>query len=409
MSASTHSFTRETLLQRVPGLTVHLAARDEMEIRHQRKVTRCGRHGLALLDVFARPKTLQEALNLLRPQVRGVQDWMELIHTARVFQREGVLLEEGAIAEEQQLDGAGFDNAAIHIAMLNDRTRTQLFLEAIRKVVRPGDVVLDIGTGTGILAAAAAQAGARHVYAVEAGGISKIARQVFAANGLEERVTVIEGWSSEITLPVRADVLVTETLGNKPFSEGILELVRDARKRLLTPEARIIPNLVRMYGVPVAIPRAEWNRWTITPQHTTQWAEWYGVDLSPFAAARPAAQTELLARPSQAREWKPLSEPFLLAEVALGEFEAMPGLVDLQVSAQSTGAAYGVLAYFELELAPGLRLSTNPARADDGCHWRNPVWLFSEPVPLASGKTFRVQFHHAAPAGTEPCRLIPGE
>jgi predicted RNA methylase len=54
--------------------------------------------------------------------------------------------------------------------MLRDQRRTKSFLEAVRNVVSPGDVVIDIGTGTGILAAAAAQAGARHVYAVEIGG-----------------------------------------------------------------------------------------------------------------------------------------------------------------------------------------------------------------------------------------------
>ncbi len=45
--------------------------------------------------------------------------------------------------------------------MVSDHTRTNAFAAAIREVVQPGDVVLDVGTGTGILAMFAAKAGAR--------------------------------------------------------------------------------------------------------------------------------------------------------------------------------------------------------------------------------------------------------
>jgi predicted RNA methylase len=69
----------------------------------------------------------------------------------------------------------------LHLAMLDDRNRTAAYLEAIRDGVREGDVVVDIGTGTGVLAAAAAQAGARRVYAIEVGDIRRrrSARRLF--------------------------------------------------------------------------------------------------------------------------------------------------------------------------------------------------------------------------------------
>ena len=99
------------------------------------------------------------------------------------------------------------DTIQLHVNMLNDRTRTSGYLASIGKAVRRGDVVLDIGTGTGIYAIAAARAGARHVYAVEAGRIAKAARTLFEANGVADRITLIRGLSTRITLPERADVL----------------------------------------------------------------------------------------------------------------------------------------------------------------------------------------------------------
>lgn len=61
--------------------------------------------------------------------------------------------------------------------------------------------VLDVGTGSGILAIWSAQAGARKVYAVEATDMATHARALVAGNGMENIVEVIEGSVEDITLP----------------------------------------------------------------------------------------------------------------------------------------------------------------------------------------------------------------
>jgi len=92
--------------------------------------------------------------------------------------------------------------------MLADVRRTQAFREAIRRVVRPGDVVIDLGTGTGVLALWAAQAGASRVFAIEETDVATLAEAVIAANGGTEIITVLSANSIEVNFPGKADVLL---------------------------------------------------------------------------------------------------------------------------------------------------------------------------------------------------------
>ena len=93
--------------------------------------------------------------------------------------------------------------------MLEDEARMSGYHTAIRDNAAThfeGKVVLDCGTGTGILAVWAAKAGARHVYAVEATKMAQHARTLVQANGLSDTVSVIEGKIEDITLPEKVSV-----------------------------------------------------------------------------------------------------------------------------------------------------------------------------------------------------------
>ncbi len=184
----------------------------------------------------------------------------------------------------------GFERSSQHVLMLEDRVRTNAFLEAIRDTVRPGDVVLDIGTGTGVLAIAAAKAGAAHVYAIEATAMSDVARRGVAANGLTEKVTVIHGMSTDVTLPQRADVVVSETVGDDLFDESILPTLHDAAERLATPDARFIPHALAPVIVPIHLDEEIWRRRHYDPALVRAWTAEYGIDFSWLAAETRAGE-----------------------------------------------------------------------------------------------------------------------
>ena len=108
----------------------------------------------------------------------------------------------------------------VHRTMICDRVRTEAFRRAIDSVVRHGDVVLDVGAGSGILSMFAARAGAARVYAVERTTVAVVAQELAVANGVAEIVRVIQGDVMDIELPERVDVIVSEWLGGFGIDEG---------------------------------------------------------------------------------------------------------------------------------------------------------------------------------------------
>jgi hypothetical protein len=261
-------------------------------------------------------------------------------------------------------------------------------------VVQEGDIVVDIGTGLGILAISAVRAGAQHVYAVEASGIGKSAKAIFEANGVADRVTLIEGWSTQIDLPEQADVLISEIIGHEPLGERVLEITMDASKRLLKPNARLIPHKIRILGLPVTIPQEELMKQTFTAQTLQNWQSWYGIDFSVLEETFRNTTNVFFINSFSARDWKTISEPLLLAEVDLKNLNDL--IIDKTIlfTANTSGTLNGLVEYFGLELGPTARFSTYPTQVDEANHWDSPVWIFSDPFSVEPGDKFTVTYQY---------------
>lgn len=135
-----------------------------------------------------------------------------------------------------------------HVGMLKDFERMGAYHDAIKRNAEKhfrGKVVLDVGTGTGILAIWAAQAGARAVYAVEATGVAKHADTMVAAHGFKDVVTVLRGTMEDLQLPEKVDVIVSEWMGYFLLRESMVQSVLLARDRWLKPDGRMYPATAR--------------------------------------------------------------------------------------------------------------------------------------------------------------------
>jgi protein arginine N-methyltransferase 1 len=150
------------------------------------------------------------------------------------------------------LNRRDFSDLWVHETMLADTVRNAAYREAIARHVAPGQVVVDLGAGTGILSFMAAMRGAATVYAVEHGGILELARAVAEANHLRN-VVFVDRHSRRFRPREAVDVIVQELMSPDLFSENMLASVLDLRDRVLRPGGRILPNRFEVYLEPVQL------------------------------------------------------------------------------------------------------------------------------------------------------------
>ena len=265
-----------------------------------------------------------------------------------------------------------------HRQYLADPHRIAAFERAIRATVRPGDVVIDLGAGTGILGLLACRAGAARVYAIDDGGIIDLARSLCRANGFADRVTFIKGLSTRVTLPEKASVVVADQIGRFGFEAGVWEYFTDARERLLTPDARCIPARVELCVAPIESPALfdQIDFWSRSPA---------GFDTS--AARTLAVNTGYPARFAAAEL---LAEPASLSVLDLAKPEPRSVVAEAECAVRREGTLHGLGGWFRAELAPGMFMSNapgDPARIDR----RNVFLPVGKPVAVAPGDRIRVR------------------
>lgn len=237
-----------------------------------------------------------------------------------------------------------------HREYLADRTRVGAFDAALRTFIRPGDVVLDLASGTGILGLLAIRAGAARVHAIESESIAGLARRIARDNGLSDRITVLQMLSTRATLPEPVDLIVTDLAGRFGFEAGLIEILGDARRRFLKPGGRIIPSSVTLWLAPVEAPEAR--------GHVDFWAQ-------PIAGFSFAAAHALARGTGYPRLFTPgdlLGDPVPLTTVDLTrDADIMSGRA--QFVARRAGALDGIGGWFSAVLAPGVELTNAPGAA----------------------------------------------
>ncbi len=265
-----------------------------------------------------------------------------------------------------------------HRHLLDDPIRTKAFIDAVTKTVRNGDIVADLGTGSGILAMACARAGAKRVYAMESNEIIEAARQLAHANGLSEQVVFLRGESTRTTLPEPVDLVVTECIGL--MGPGEMEgALNDLTRRHLKPNGRVIPASISQFLVPVEAARH------FEYVHCWSNREVYGFDFSPLQAiASNNVYVAWLDTSSFLSDFQPVGSS------AFPSTGSRPVNARLEFEVLRAGQFHGYCGWFEADLGGGIRLSAAPT--DAPTVWKQVFLPLETGLSISVGTTIRTDF-----------------
>lgn len=277
---------------------------------------------------------------------------------------------------------------AWHFNMMNDKIRNDAFKAALERRIKPGQLVLEIGTGAGLLALMSARAGGRVFTCESNSAVAMTAAGIISQNGYGDKIKVIDkpSWDVQVgvDIPEKADVLITEIFSASFLSEEVIPTIEDAKRRLLKPGATVIPASGSMVGALVSCQElAELTR--------VQAVE--GFDFSSFNAFTPLVMN--MDTPDYALDW--LSDHVDLFTFDFQNNDVFPAEQALvAIEATKPGLCQGVVQWLRLDLDDETIYENPPGgpKATRTKHWTPLFYAFVAPRELKPGQTVTLRIGH---------------
>ncbi len=268
----------------------------------------------------------------------------------------------------------------LHRKLLGDHPRNQAFYEALKQVIVPGKtVVADIGSGTGFLSFLASQLSAKECYLYESGEVLELSRALAKANNITN-CHFIPMHSTQAKRPVKADVVVSETLGNYALEENIIENLNDAR-RFLQADGTIIPAGLKQFVAPVVMPRLhnDINVW-----------DSIGYDLD-FSIAKTVCFNNMYVRAIEPADLLPGDSAQCWDTIDFRKKNASKRSASIHWTISKPVTVYGFCVWWESVLVPGISISTSPFAGDT--HWDQIYLPILDPVSLQTKEGVALTIH----------------
>lgn len=272
-----------------------------------------------------------------------------------------------------------------HFPMMNDEARNEAYNRALQKVITPDSVVLDIGTGSGLLSMMAIRAGAKHVYTCEAEQIiAEKAKEIIALNGMADRITVIPKMSTSVQvgvdMPEQADVLVSEIVDVGLLAEGVVSSTQHARALLIKPGAPILPCGAVVYAALIESEQIHQDNHVATAN---------GFDVSPFNEF-----SSIIYQQKRIDNYRHvlLSEPFEIFSFDFAGASITPAQREICVQVSRNGTFHAIVMWFHLYLDNEIFINTWPEQ-NDSC-WMQAVQTMPEAVTIKASHTVTVSAEH---------------
>lgn len=308
----------------------------------------------------------------------------------------------GAEAEEEEKRGLN-DGFAVYYGqlphqqtMLQDEIRTGTYERAIMANAADfkGKVVLDVGTGTGLLAYFAAKAGARKVYAVEASEVAEVARELMQANGVGHIVEVIHAKMEDIEPPEQVDVIISEPMGFVLVHERMLETYVAAREKWLKPGGLMMPTVGRIYCSPFT--DAALHEEQLSKSAFWETRNFHGLDLS---CLKERATKSYFAQPVVGY-FEPsilLSEEYATHDVDFMTIDP-EGFHDFEIAldfgVEKTALCHGIGLWFDVGFnGSSQKVPLTTAPHAHGTHWYQCRFMLQEPIAVNRSQRLTGKLH----------------
>ncbi len=265
--------------------------------------------------------------------------------------------------------------------MVFDDRKNQAFYDALRNVITPESVVLDLGSGVGLLGLMAAKLGARKTYLVEPAAIAQLSRKLVDANGLGDRVEVIPDKIENARIAEKADVITSVMTGNFLLQEDLLGSLFFARDKCLVHDGVMLPDYGRMMVAPICAPDLHYDR-------VGCWSEpLFGVDL---AVVRHHASNNIHWRRRQMAGDKIefLAEPQMLKSLDFNSAKEASCNESVSFALSEDGICHGIAGWFDMRLGENW-LSGSP-KSLPLMHWSSAYLPIDPPRPMKAGDAMDV-------------------
>jgi type I protein arginine methyltransferase len=271
-------------------------------------------------------------------------------------------------------------NTREYLVMIADIVRMGAYTEALRAAVKPGDVVVDIGTGTGIFALLACQYGASLVYAIDPNENIHVARRLAKENGFSERIEFIQSLSTEMRLHEKADVVISDLRGVLPLYQKHIPTLADARGRLLKPGGLLIPRRDTLHVCMVDAPELYRNHSGVCDVDSYDLNLNYAREVSVNVWSQGRASAEQM-----------LTESNCWATLHYDERENPDVRGGVSQRVVRNGVAHGLILWFDTELMDGIGFSNAPGSEKPAKVYGSAFFPFLRPVPVSENDEAQIE------------------
>ncbi|NNE23358.1 MAG: protein methyltransferase [Rhizobiales bacterium] len=274
--------------------------------------------------------------------------------------------------------------------MLNDDRRNRAIEQCINDLPLAGKTVVEIGTGTGLIALMFARAGAKRIVTCEMNhNLADVARHIIESTEYNDRITIIERNSSDAIaeglLPTAPDYIFTETVDCGVVGESFFEIAADIQK-IAGPRTIVLPGQVRQIGMVVESQQ-------LLDLNSVD--DVCGFDLSVLNAFSTPTYFPVH---EQLYDYKALTEPALLRQY---KYLSNPPAPTVTPAIVNDGLASGIMSWMEIDFG-GHLFSNEPGITS---HWHKAFHPFDKPIEMSAGQSLQITMDDD---GKPICDLVDG-